>query len=740
MNKNFIIVFLSLLPLFTGCDKGNDVGEHEEGILISLYDTSLSLKDDSRATPAEIGKPVKDYFNIRITNKKTNQQVYDGKYTERLIKTSVGSYSVEAFYGDDPELAFDTPYYYGSTETEVKTDEISSAVLNCTVGNSLVSVNFVNKEIFDQIYSSYGLKVSVGASSMTIDSQKTDKSVYFKANSNVSLSFVGVLKNTSEEVSYSLDESIKGIFPLQAAKHAIINLRASNVGVSIEKLEVNNVSVNETIPLEWLPKPKMTSEGFTNNAISFAETEKKDVSVNLNLSSPLQELKLKINSADPRFSGLEDREYLMSNVEDKTAIETALGITLPEIGTTEANINFSSLIPQLLTDNGATVESKIEIDAMANDRWISEDETDASARIFTFTCNKPDFFIHVDERNCWSREFTIDEVTVNTGDEETIKKNLVYQYLNGSEWVECTTRENVKGRTQQFNEIAENISQKNYKVRALYRGVIPSSEIELSLEKPQQLPNAGMEEWSYKKLHSDSGFNPFDSDTYNVCPSKDEINFWDTNNDFTTRNRGTFSNIYNCFPAVSFVKNAHSGTWAVELRNTGNGRGNTLENNVLDMNKVPGELFTGEIKVTTGGTDAIPSGDNYTINKNREFSVRPSALSFWYKYVPYGIDRFKILIQLLNNQDGVIIENQYESSELVNEWNNVVIPLDYEEGVVYDKCSKIFICFSSSTSVGSNMPYQKGSYTIWLDKEISFDNIWFGSILSIDDISLIYDK
>ena len=735
MNKNFIILLLFLLPFFAGCEKGNDISEQEEGILVSLHDVSLSI-NDSRATPAEIGKPVADYFNIRITNKKTNQQVYDGKYTDRLIKTSVGSYSVEAFYGDNPELAFDAPYYYGSTETEVRTDEISSAVLNCTVGNSLVSVNFVNKDIFDQIYSSYGLKVSVGASSMTIDSQKSDKSVYLKANSNVSLSFVGVLKNTSEDISYSLDESVKDIFPLQAAKHAIINLRASNVGISIEKLEVNDVSVNETIPLEWLPKPKMTSEGFSNNAISFAETEKKEVTVNLNLSSPLQELKFKINSADPRFSGLEDREYLMSNIEDKNAIETALGITLPEIGTTEANINFSSLIPQLLTDNGTTVESRIEIDAKANDRWISEGETDASGRTFTFTCNKPDFFINVDEGNCWSREFTIDEVTVNTGDEETIKKNLVYQYFNGSEWVECATRENVKGRTQQFNEIAENISQKNYKVRALYRGVIPSSEVELSLETPQQVPNAGMEEWYYQVIKD----RWIGDDTYTIYPwNSGNDSFWDTNNDFTTRNRGTFSYIYNCFPAVSFVKNAHSGTWAVELRNTGNGRGN-LENKVLDMNKVPGELFTGEIKVTTGGTDAIPSGDNYTINKNREFSVRPSALSFWYKYVPYGIDTFKVLIQLLNNQDDVIIEKQYESSELVNEWSNVVVPLDYEEGVVYDKCSKIFICFSSSTSVGSNMPYQKGSYTIWLDKEVSFDDIWFGSILSIDDISLIYDK
>lgn len=703
MNKNFIILLLFLLPFFAGCEKGNDISEQEEGILVSLHDVSLSI-NDSRATPAEIGKPVADYFNIRITNKKTNQQVYDGKYTDRLIKTSVGSYSVEAFYGDNPELAFDAPYYYGSTETEVRTDEISSAVLNCTVGNSLVSVNFVNKDIFDQIYSSYGLKVSVGASSMTIDSQKSDKSVYFKANSNVSLSFVGVLKNTSEDISYSLDESVKDIFPLQAAKHAIINLRASNVGISIEKLEVNDVSVNETIPLEWLPKPKMTSEGFTNNAISFAETEKKEVSVNLNLSSPLQELKLKINSADPRFSGLEDREYLMSNVEDKNAIETALGITLPEIGTTEANINFSSLIPQLLTDNGTTVESRIEIDAKANDRWISEGEMDASGRTFTFTCNKPIFNVSVYPGNIWTKEFTINPLlteNVESGDYEILKKNMKYQFSvdGNSDWTDL-------GDDLRKIDLDPGTT---YYVRGVYREAVVGKTLEITTYPQIYLKNSNLENYSIVKGE--------DGNKWNGYGAQFEWDNWATLNELTTPNCPITSYSYNTRSGtrpVSDVRPGSSDNTAVWIITVGYGYGGT---NSSPKNITPSELFLGVYNT-----------------KGIEFKSRPTGVKFWYKYYPYLNDNSDIYIQVYSGEN-IIGSACLNQTNKIDTYTEYLMNIKYNDEYLNLEPDRLSLVFKSgfNNEVESR---ESGGLTSSNTANPKFR----GSELYIDDISLVYDK
>lgn len=744
--------FSSLLLLLCGmwlggCQQEDDFrSSAKTGFLITLTDEGNQAY--SRTAPDKLEDPATSMFRLRVVDATTGKVAYVGKCAESVL-VKEGTYNLKATYGENPVIALDAPYYVGTLENQqVVTGQMTSASITCSVANALLSVNY-NEESLKKAYEDYSVTVSVKDQSVELEAA-TDTSAYFRAGSSVKLVFHGHLAGTGQEVSYNIAEPVNPEKPdwkpftnIPARTHVKITLGtdtiSSGVGISVEKVEVSKVSVTETLPLEFLPKPKLESEGFVNNELSFAETEKKKSAViNLKLSSPLQNIKLKFNSTDAKFAGLEaDKEYLLSDADDKSAIEAALGITLPEIGAKEGSLDFTSLIPQLMTDAGNTVASTITVDVEANNRWASEDQ--AANRVYTLKCNKPEFSIGVDERNCWSREFTIDEVNVTAGDPEAIKANLVYQYYDGANWIDCTTRENVKGRIQQFAQRAEDISNKVYKVRALYRGVIASAEAEATLETPVQLPNSGMEEWYYEKVHSDGLFS---EDIYTIYPWASGSNgFWDTNNDFTTRNRGTFACIYNSFPAVSFVKTSHGGTWAVELRSTGNGRGNTLPKNVLSMNRVPGELFAGTVEVSTGGTDATPIGDKYSINKNRAFNTRPTGLSFWYKYSPYSSDSYRVSFQMIDSKENVIMENSYESSAEMNEWTNVVLPLKYEDEEIYEKCAKIFVCFSSSIHSGSEMPYQKvESYTIWLDKETSLGPVWYGSVLTIDDISLVYDK
>lgn len=735
------LFLLALSVWLGGCQsEDNSRFSSKTGLLITLTDEADQAY--SRTAPSELEDPLSTMFKLRVVDAATEKVAYSGR-CEEFILLKEGTYNLTATYGENPVIALDAPYYVGTLENQhVVTGQETAATVSCAVANALLSVNY-DEESLKKAYEDYSVMVTVADQSVEIDATG-EKSAYFQAGSSVKLVFHGHLAGTGKEVSYDIVDPEGGEFSnIPAKTHVKVTLGiagevASGVGISIEKLEVSTVSVTETLPMEFMPKPKVESTDFVNNELSFAETETKSAVINLNLSSPLQDLKLKFNSADAKFAGLEGgKEYQLSNADDKAAVETALGITLPEIGATEGSLDFSSLTPQLMTDAGNTVSSTIEVDVKANNRWASEDE--AANRVYILKCNKPEFSISVDERNCWSREFTIDEVNVTTGNPETIKANLVYQYYDGSNWIDCTTREAVKGRIQQFTQRAEEISNKVYKVRALYRGEIASAEAEATLETPVQLPNSGMEEWHYEKVHSGGWVS---DDIYTIYPwTSGSNNFWDTNNDFTTRNRGVFACIYNSFPAVSFVKTSHGGTWAAELRSTGNGRGNTLPSNVLSMNRVPGELFAGTVEVSTGGTDATPSGDKYSINKNRTFNTRPTGLSFWYKYSPYTADSYRVSFQIIDSKENVIMENSYESSAEMNEWTNIVLPLKYEDKEIYEKCAKIFICFSSSIHSGAEMPYQKvESYTIWLDKETSLGPVWYGSLLTIDDISLVYDK
>ena len=747
MNKVKFLVATLLGVLFVACSEEENLSQTgKTGFLISLAE---DVKVESRSTPEEIGKPVASQFNLKITNQATGSELYNDSYTNQLIPASAGMYEIEATYGDNPVLALDAPYYKGTAEADLADGESKTVQVNCKVANALASVEFDNSgtNTFESQFVSYGVRVSVNTSVTTLPND--GKSAYYRAGSMPVFTFVGTLRNGGGVKEVPLENSnLSSPSTFAAGKHCQITLKLSDAApglrVEISKVEVDSFTINETIPLEWLPKPKVEAEGFDeNNTLTFVETEQKQAALNLNLSSALQDMKFKFNFQDEQFAALDkEKTYQLSIAEDKAAIETALGITLPDVGDKPESIDLSNLLAKIQTNAGVTTTNTIEIDVKANNRWSSED-TEAN-RTYKIVCNKPEFSVSVKPENCWAWEFTVDEISVTKGDAEKIKSNLVYQYYDGTNWVDCSD-----GMTQKFavDESRKNIyledepKERTYQVRALYRGVIASAESTATLEEPWQLPNGDMEEWYWSQIHEDSWLNVFDSDTYTVYPwAENNSSFWNTNNDFTTRNRGTFSNIYNSFPAVSFIDESHSDNWAVELRNTGNGRGNTQPSNVLEMNKVAGELFIGDINIFTGGTDAIPSGDKYTITEGRTFSARPTALKFWYKYIPLNSDTWRVKLKLIDNEGNTIIEKEIESSETQSAWKEAIVTLDYQQSSFYAKCSKIYICFSSTITTGDNMQYEKSNCTIWLDNERTFEDVWHGSTLTIDDISLVYDK
>lgn len=731
IKQNFVscLVMLSLLTL--SCNRADMEEGHigKSGFLVTLTD---DVRVESRSTPAELEDPLNTDFDLKIIRTSTGETVYDGKFKEDLIQASAGFYQVTASFGINPVLEVDAPYYEGTvTEVEVRKDTPAQVLVPCKVANALLSV--VYGESIAKVYDSYYVTVAVGEESREI---RDNESAYFRAGSVVNVWFHGTPKGESEERTFELLHEGLTV-PLEAGEHAILNLSIeADVSVSVEKVEVKMVTVGETVPVEYMPKPKLEAEGFSNNELTFAETEKKAASVHLKLASPLQELKMRFNFEDAQFASLNDQDYLLS--KDKAALENALGITLPDVNATDATIDFSNLIAKMQTNAGATTCNVIELDAQANNRWSSDKETDASSRKLTLNCNKPVFSVVVSSGNIWTKEFKIDGCNVQIGDFETISSRVQYQYRKKGDvdWINCDPSRLVK-----FDMCP---ADKEYEVRAVYREGIEAEPVTIQLETPQQLPNSGMEDWNYAKVARSII-------TYNLTSEGQDV-FWNTNNLYTTRYvqetefLGSGSNPYNCFPAVSYVPGRNGGK-AAELRNTAAGRGNTKnpfdssKHTELDLNKVAGELFVGDIEVIQGGTSASPNGDHYTIQKGKDFNSRPTALHFWYKYAPYNTDTWKATLELLDENRNVIISKTIQSSEVKNEFTEAVIPLDYQDSEIYAKCKYIYVVFSSTINTGSALQYNTVDYTLWKDdSQVTFSHTYVGSILTIDDISLVYDK
>lgn len=260
MTKYMFCALLALLALaFTACVNEVETPSSEGGGRLQLSLTNISTTT-TRTIPGELDIPSAESFWVYITNA-VGREIYNGVYTDEEFSVPVGDYTIVATCGTNNLLAEDKPYYAGTTTVTVERDMLTRASLTAKVANALVSVRFgaddEERARFDRFYTDYAVRVYVGNSNMSIAKDETQKSIYVRAGSHVVLKFWGKLRFENErEVSYELGSED---FPemLNAADHAVVTLGLpdpeSAVGPDIAKVEMQELTLGETIPLSWLP-------------------------------------------------------------------------------------------------------------------------------------------------------------------------------------------------------------------------------------------------------------------------------------------------------------------------------------------------------------------------------------------------------------------------------------------------------------------------------------------------------
>ena len=254
-----ILSFVLLTLLLSACVQEDRLPADSGTLHLSI--NKISSQTETRLTPGEIGKPLKDRFSLKIQRTGSQSVYYNGNFKES-IELPAGNYDITATYGENVTIGKDCPYYTGTIrEVKVEADKTTGVTIPCKVSNALISVKFGadedEKARFDRYYKDYGLMVRVGDFSLPITSEFPNSSIYFPASSSPKLSFYGKLKMDNErEVSLELTSDQ---FPatFDAADHAIITLGLpdpeSFINVNISKVEVVTVTMGETIPLSWLP-------------------------------------------------------------------------------------------------------------------------------------------------------------------------------------------------------------------------------------------------------------------------------------------------------------------------------------------------------------------------------------------------------------------------------------------------------------------------------------------------------
>lgn len=719
------MLFLLLLGLIA-CQQENLSDPLKGGFSVSLKENAEEVV--TKATSEGLDKSIAEKFKLQITSQESGKELYNGSYTDQTIPASLGTYIVKATcspntsYDENPLLGLDAPYYVGTAEATLKSKETVSVAIVCKIANSLASIHFGNsKDKFEDLFSSFGVEVKVGNTSVVL--QDSLHSAYYRAGSDVKFFFKGKLKGNDQDVTKELTHSeLRKAETFVGGAHCIINLSVekttSGVILTVAATEVKKETINATIPVEWLPAPKILAKGFTGNTLDLYETASpEEVSFDFDLSSSLQELKFKVNFEDQVYKVL-NGDYTLSTMSDVDKAKFVdAGITLPVIGQSSPSINITELASNLKADNEQTINNTFSItEVKANNRTISGE--------YKILTHKPEFSVNVLPGNIWTKEFTAEDCTVSEGkgDAATINADLTYQYSadNGRTWNAFNDNANARQAFITTPEI------KAYQVRAVYRNVLTCSAVNVELESPAQIPNSNMDEW-YIETKKKSGTLSSDKTYYTYHPyNQGETDiWWATNNDKAQGGTLALGIWYEgCFAScVSYTTDAMSNKAALMyVSGCGDGYANT------------GGTYVGGAMV---GSMWIGNFDNKTVNQGHGFSSRPTSVRFYYKYKPYNSDAFKVVVALKNG-DEVLAEYTYVSPTISSETSYipVTIPLEY---TVNKKATTICIQFLATNKTDiSESHFKKGTTIAY--PEIGNWTVHMGSQLLIDDISLIYDR
>ena len=706
----------------------------EENITTTGGQFNITLQDApadtyKRSLPTELSDELKRQFVINIEDEsgKSNFKGTLEAYNAGSPALKPATYYLQATYGENKELAIDEPYYTSEKQPgTISANKTTDINLLCSVGNALASFAFADAEKASELLPTYSFVTKVGETTVSCTADD-GHNPYFREGVTVDFYLQGTTTD-NKQVDYKF-ASISSAKRQMNYKYTLTIGEATEgnalLGITVNT-SVESITITETLPQEWLPKAKLTADGFDgNNTLNYRETtDAPATKINYQALKPVEEIEFTFNLEDQNLQSL-NKTYLLSELtEEERQALVAAGVTLPALNATTGSIDLTGMTNKLLCANdGSTAVNRIDVRIKANNRW-------SDTGTYTINTLRPEFNIAVNENDFWSKEFAIRDFNVTEGNADKVKAHTVYQYSTdgGGSWT--TFSEGMKQKFSTHPEI------KNYTVRALYRNALASNIADVTLETPTQLPNSNMDEWTDEIYNSDYYcFYPWI--TKNSC-------HWDTNNSWTTRHRwNTVGRAhYNGFHAVSYVP-GRSGL-AAELRSTGNGRGNTkfINITVKDYNKVAGQLFTGTAECIKGGTDAIPE-DELNIYKDAQFFVRPTAIKFWYKYAPSGSDTWTAHMELLDENNEIISQADYSNSNQTNDWTEATLTLPYQDGQDYNKATYIYVVFNSTNNPGKNMSYSKQTYTFYINQGTgteSYSDALVGSILTIDDISLIYDK
>lgn len=708
--KALHISCLVILFFVISCQREELISE-SGNLSITLTDGEAALK--VRSLP-DLSVETAGQFIIKMQNLEKDKVVFDNTLSAFNVSAPhlfmAGQYEVVASYGTNPELALDAPYYTSKTIAfDIESGKTKELTIPCFVGNSLASFKFGNQDKLEKVLKDYYIELVVGDQSVVWHPGDIENP-YFKAGSTVEL----YLKGTWIENNKGYSKNFAVIMPAQKGKNYVytLNIDTSNMTGVIFDLQietsVETVTVNETVPQEWLPKPKVEAIGFDDsNTLTYIETaDAATAKIAYKAVRPVEDVEFTLNFEDEKLSSL-NKTYLLSTltIDERTSLE-AVNIILPTLNMIEGVLDLSAMTANLLAKNEGDVNNLIGVKVKANGRW-SEEKT------YTIRTLKPEFAVSVYPGNIWTKELTANPLMatdIKTGNIDKIVTDVQYQFsTDGNSWIPLLSDLRKEGLA----------SGTTYYVRALYRDELTSGVTEVRTYEALTIPNASL----------DDGY-----DTTNPKSKNPLYTFqggWiGTRNPLTCHTNGV-----NAFyvSKSSTLPISDNGSTVAHMMTIGWGAGNSCsfgnKSGSIINNISAGIVCVGEYSASE---DSVYGKAAY---------IRPTSLSFVYKASPYNGDEYQVEAYLENITDGkvVVIGKAFLKSGIAySSYQTETLSFDYDPTQERLPISHLRIIFKAGTKEDKDHLEDKftkeGSGSVYSNYYIRGSQFW------LDSFELHYDK
>lgn len=352
------------------------------------------------------------------------------------------------------------------------------------------------------------------------------------------------------------------------------------------------------------------------------------------------------------------------------------------------------------------------------------------------------------------------EASAKSRASRTISSSTVeIQYKEGEEW-KAWPNQSYNEETGLFlltkmGEGATETEGVSYTLRAVYkRGgeiVSISDELNVTTEAKAQVGNAGFEDWSHSTIPAYGSTGgllgipyPGRKDINVFYPYENKENqWWDTRNTYTTQSLADASWMYAMFPGTvpvsesviwgasqhlnehdnqSLSTGAHGDTNAAEISTIGWGKNNWTNLGHNTQYRTAGCLFIG----------------TYDLENNREnlghvFNSRPDYIQFYYRFYSYNGESAKAYAILYDIEKREIGEGVILIEESTNDYKLGEIPINYIENKEASYITIVFLSSSSDNPATKDVQGSDGAFSGYGDSR------HIGSILTVDDVKLIYE-